>query len=452
MKESAVHNLAVSEYFWLRRLPKPVKNATRAGITFAAIVGGTACEASSSQSPSGTDSGSASPVESQKIQDNSVESITEYSSQHFLELPFPKNGNMHIQQGWTEPSSPNHHGIDYINGQVNNSPWATFPVLAAADGKACFNPPSHIGKAILIQHRVNGSPIYTYYGHLTDYSHDIPDCQSGTGKIVHRGDKIGDAGADEVTDNGVPQPTWIHLHFQVNGPDGSTPIDPYDKRMSADQYPDPSNANGKTCGLNYLWVECPEGQDPTPAATATKAPILPSPGPKPEPATPTATTRPEPATPRPEPVLLSAFERAVFDRLNVLRVVRPNLQLSPVLEGVAEKCRDSLLGVGFKPLNTDEVRSQCALDQLVQRLGYRGEFDLMGFKNFMIILAPDPVDNFADHYIEGAPNYNPLNAAKYQWMGIACLPIREFPFVAADGKRFTAYDYGCVMVFGTTEG
>ena len=326
---------------------------------------------------------------------------------------------------------------------------------------------------------------------LNDPNHSVVEIRHGDGSItgymhlanirVNKGDSI-NAGVAlgnpscEVTPGG--ETTGQHVHFYLKDANGN-PIPIKEKRINGWLVvEDATNRNGllektgestrtadtRRCGPSASSIRVCGGirndlggdssfDPPTPirpTATFTPTPLRPSPGPKPEPTTPTPTVRPEPVTPRPEPVLLSAFEREVFNGLNEARVVKPVMQLSPVLEGVAQKCRDLMLTVGFGQLGSKEIRSLCALEQLIQKSGYKSDFDLMGLKNFSLVV-PQPRHNVANVYIEGAPNQEPLNTAKYQWMGIACLPIREFPFVATDGRRFTAYDFGCVMVFGTTQ-
>lgn len=150
-----------------------------------------------------------------------------------LELPFPGHRDMKIQQGWIYTAGGIHGGIDFIKGELDDSDtWQSFPILAAASGEACANPPSREGNAVFIKHETNGETIYTYYGHLESIQINIPDCGEGV-KFVFQGEEIGEAG-DTGTEDG-----WIHLHFQLNDEDGN-PIDPYDIYDTRDAYPDPS--------------------------------------------------------------------------------------------------------------------------------------------------------------------------------------------------------------------
>ena len=196
-----------------------------------------------------------------------------------LQMPFPKDTKMEIQQGWFYTGitgKKEHKGIDFIKGGVDNSTtWRPFPVLAAADGFACANPPSREGNAVLLTHRIGDTPIgSTYYGHLDAIENDIPACddKGKTPKLEKQGAKLGDAGATGVKDNrGIEQPTWKHLHFQVNDAKGN-PIDPYDLQKERDIYPDPNFSNGKPCGQNALFIDCyPKGA----VVAGPKSPIPP---------------------------------------------------------------------------------------------------------------------------------------------------------------------------------
>lgn len=236
-----------------------------------------------------------------------------------LNMPFPKDPKMQIQQGWlytestTQDGRREHGGIDFIKGSIDNSrTWKSFSVTAAADGNACANPPSREGNAVLITHEIGDTPIgATYYGHLNKIEKDIPACndKKKTPKIKKQGEKIGDAGSTGAVDQ-----SWIHLHFQVNDANGN-PVDPYDLQDERDIYPHPSfsDVNKKPCGPKALFKGCyPKGmviaapKNPIPpisttitqkeifTATPTQAPTrIPTETPK-RIALPTPTPRPKP--------------------------------------------------------------------------------------------------------------------------------------------------------------
>lgn len=229
MKDSEPKPLAFIDY-----LPKPVR--TLCGVAgfamIAACGGGTPQEGKSS-------SGNAS-----------------VAGGDLLNLPFPDDRAMNIQQGFLDDDGATHGGIDYIKGNIDGSPnWFTFPVLAAADGQACLNPPKREGNAVFIQHMINGATFFSYYGHLQDnLSKDIPECSSGKPKSVKKGEKIGDADS-----TGTP---YLHLHFQVNDFQGN-PVDPYGLNAKRDRYPKPDFSDGKECGPNALFAKCYENSGGT---------------------------------------------------------------------------------------------------------------------------------------------------------------------------------------------
>ena len=79
------------------------------------------------------------------------------ASAQFLTLPFQPNGTLSILSGWYYNGGGYHGGIDYINGTYSGvRGWKTFPVIAAADGKACGNCTSRQGNAVWVEHKVNG--------------------------------------------------------------------------------------------------------------------------------------------------------------------------------------------------------------------------------------------------------------------------------------------------------
>ena len=229
-----------------------------------------------------------------------------------LNMPFLKDTKMGIQQGWFYTGitgKKEHKGIDFIKGDVDNSTtWGSFPVLAAADGFACANPPSREGNAVLLTHLIGDAPIgSTYYGHLDAIEKDMPACDD-KGKFLKfkkQGAKLGDAGATGVKDDrGIEQPAWKHLHFQVNDAKGN-PIDPYDLKGERNIYPDPNFKNGKPCGPKALFIDCyPKGavvaspKNPIPqiSSTITAKEVFPATAtPRPtETPSPTATLAPTP--------------------------------------------------------------------------------------------------------------------------------------------------------------
>jgi murein DD-endopeptidase MepM/ murein hydrolase activator NlpD len=178
----------------------------------------------------------------------------------FLTLPFPGTWKMRIQDGWLRnTSSPLHRGFDYIRGKIDNGgTWRRFPVIAAASGKACAALNNRdgcidgIGTRVVIRHRRNGHTFYTYYGHLDTVSRRIPIGTNSFDVRVRRGQFLGWAGR-----TGLPG-TGLHLHFQVmRTRSAATSLDPYDVYGYRGAYPNPAGTNGRGCGPNRLFINCP---------------------------------------------------------------------------------------------------------------------------------------------------------------------------------------------------
>jgi murein DD-endopeptidase MepM/ murein hydrolase activator NlpD len=156
------------------------------------------------------------------------------ASAQFLTLPFQPNGNMSILSGWYYNGGGFHGGIDFINGSYSGvRGWRTFPVIAAADGKACGNCTSRQGNAVWVEHKVGGQIYYTYYGHLASISDDIPLGSQSRTVAVKRGQFLGWAG-----DTGARGA--LHLHFALMNA-YSQPLDPYAIGKLRGSYPAPES-------------------------------------------------------------------------------------------------------------------------------------------------------------------------------------------------------------------
>jgi len=168
------------------------------------------------------------------------------SATPFLTLPFEAGSNMAMLSGWYYSSSGGlHNGIDYINGSVNSSRgWATFPVIASADGMACGNCTMRQGNAVWVKHNVNGTTYYTYYGHLASISNDIPLGSQSRTVAVKRGQFLGWAG-----DTGARGA--LHLHFALYNA-SSRPLDPYSINRLRQYYPRPLD---NTPGIGWFLGE-----------------------------------------------------------------------------------------------------------------------------------------------------------------------------------------------------
>lgn len=194
-------------------------------------------------------------------QDDSSESrvagatVTRETVEPFLDWPFDEDLDIKVQQAWLYTDGTGHKGTDFIFGEIDQaSTWQPFEVLAAADGEACANPPHRQGNAVFIRHVLDeGVLMYTYYGHLQSIAQGIPECASNGRIFVYQGEYLGVAGS-----SGMDDPDLIHEHFQVNNVSGQA-LDPYDIRSFRGEYPDHRGENGKFCGENTLWINCPTG-------------------------------------------------------------------------------------------------------------------------------------------------------------------------------------------------
>ena len=246
--ESADQNSPeISPFPLIKRLPPPVRRAIWAGLTLAGLTSvGATCFGDGGDKKEEQPEGEIS----QPTVERTIGPEFEISSKRFLELPFPKDPQMKIQQGWLFENGIEHKGVDYIKGTLDrSSTWQLFAVLAAADGNACANPPRRVGNAVFIEHQVADGKFYTYYGHLSEINSQIPPCSGKDRHLVKQGERIGTSG-----DTGIPG--LVHLHFEVKDQDDKS-TDPYDLRAKRSEYPDPNLINGKVCGENYLWVNCP---------------------------------------------------------------------------------------------------------------------------------------------------------------------------------------------------
>jgi hypothetical protein len=191
------------------------------------------------------------------------------SHPRFLTLPFPRTYRMAIWAGWWRDDGELHSGIDYVKGHPDRPwTWERFPVLAAAGGWACAASERSdaciegVGARVVIRHRRDGRTWYTYYGHLATrtISDRIPLDRDRFSVWVKRGEYLGMAGR-----TGLPG-TGIHVHLQLY----TIPFrswDPYDLYAKARRYPDPAGTNGRTCGPDRFWIDCPPRPPETVSAT-----------------------------------------------------------------------------------------------------------------------------------------------------------------------------------------
>lgn len=187
----------------------------------------------------------------------------------FLTLPFD-DANIVITYGWFYSANMPHHGIDYAIG----SPSVSFPVLAAASGKAVVildnaSNSSGYGNFVYIKHEEgdsSGLPYFTLYAHLESGSWpnslkvktikglktDIANGNFADWMPVDRGSRIGSSGETGVA-------YGIHLHFEPElGGYSLNKTDPYGINNTAGFYPPPSqNCSNALSAAPYLWTQCP---------------------------------------------------------------------------------------------------------------------------------------------------------------------------------------------------
>ena len=117
---------------------------------------------------------------------------------NFLTLPYTE-GAINLQQGWFYNDGGTHEGIDYVNGEIDNSgSWQPFIIAASEEGEAFYRPGYNCGwgNVVILRHPpVSGITYYTAYAHLASSPLPVEDCTS-----VSRGETIGLAGATVCTE------------------------------------------------------------------------------------------------------------------------------------------------------------------------------------------------------------------------------------------------------------
>lgn len=247
----------------LEWLPEPAKRALQAGSATIALTLLAACAGGENrQEPTPAPIQTPRPTPTIPSQGEIAGANVEAASQTepFLKYPVPRDPRIKIQNGWIYENGGLHQAIDYIEGDLDTaSTWQSFPVLAAASGEACVNPPHHQGDSVFVRHNIHGEIYYTYYGHLQRILQGIPGCDFRNWKQVDVGQVIGYASSSEVVDSeGQPQPTWKHMHFEVKD-ENQRNLDPYDLYLKRAIYPDLMLENGRYCGPHALFYEeiCP---------------------------------------------------------------------------------------------------------------------------------------------------------------------------------------------------
>ena len=214
--------------------------------------------------------------------------VPSFAEPRFLSLPF-NNPAVKIQQGPVyTPSNERHQtggfAFDFILGDTDNSAtWASFDVVAAADGVASRSFEAGYGNVVLIRHNVTDDQsraVFTLYAHLQNGSipSQIPersrsDTNFSQWKEVTAGQRIGISGK---TGNVVcVTANCIHLHFEVSrGGYHQGQVDAYDisdsntmatvpPSFTRGRYPFFTGFSG--CGPMMFWISCPPDVSPSPA-------------------------------------------------------------------------------------------------------------------------------------------------------------------------------------------
>lgn len=107
-----------------------------------------------------------------------------------------------------------HEGIDILTVARDRKGEPTDPVLAAADGTVVYanrkSGLSNYGNYIVVEHVIEGLPVYTLYAHLREVGDAIKP-----GKKVKSGEQIGILGHTSNTRQAITKDR-AHLHFEVN--------------------------------------------------------------------------------------------------------------------------------------------------------------------------------------------------------------------------------------------
>lgn len=107
-----------------------------------------------------------------------------------------------------------HEGIDILTVARDRKGEPTDPVLAAADGTVVYTNRksglSNYGNYIVVEHVIEGLPVYTLYAHLKEVGTGV-----APGKKVKSGEQIGVLGRTSNTRQAIAKDR-AHLHFEVN--------------------------------------------------------------------------------------------------------------------------------------------------------------------------------------------------------------------------------------------
>jgi len=106
-----------------------------------------------------------------------------------------------------------HEGLDIKHTKTDRRGEPTDPIYAAADGRVAYinanSGLSNYGKYIVLEHRIEGIPVYTTYAHLSAFTEGL-----STGDTVRAGQTIGKMGRTSNTRQAITKDR-AHLHFEI---------------------------------------------------------------------------------------------------------------------------------------------------------------------------------------------------------------------------------------------
>ncbi|PIT92635.1 MAG: hypothetical protein COU08_01410 [Candidatus Harrisonbacteria bacterium CG10_big_fil_rev_8_21_14_0_10_42_17] len=207
-----------------------------------------------------------------------------HAAPRFLHLPFSNELNV-LQGYWYYPMGScvnpsidepcKHEGIDYQTGYGKD-------IFSAAAGTARrhsqYNPMNFgYGEYVFISH---SNRYFTLYAHMSVTNLSLPYTQirdTSQWAFIDVAQYIGKSGNSGTGDTGM---TNAHLHFETRldnylGGDNRDRRDPYDIHSTstpgiASLYP-PNGAQFTSCGLDFLWTQCP----PSPYSPMLPVPVMP---------------------------------------------------------------------------------------------------------------------------------------------------------------------------------
>ncbi|HVK57273.1 MAG TPA: M23 family metallopeptidase [Candidatus Kapabacteria bacterium] len=106
-----------------------------------------------------------------------------------------------------------HEGLDIKHTKLDLRREAMDPIYAAAEGRVAYINSnaglSNYGKYIVLEHRIDGIPVYTTYAHLSAFASGL-----STGDAVRKGQTIATMGRTTNTRSPITKDR-AHLHFEI---------------------------------------------------------------------------------------------------------------------------------------------------------------------------------------------------------------------------------------------